>query len=200
MTAKEYIKIVQDKRDMIKEIMIEGMKECDKGCWNGWYELYLDFSAEDLAPDWEYWPDSNSSRYTGDSDVMGVLKIGPRGSWSDWFDDIEDAACMVGLLAEDLIRAARPWLGSEEFIGSKDSDDCIEWDHIETWLTMNPDEPIVKKLLAARADSIDREYEDVYSDWADREIEDLMRSLDQMARDEADQEAYRAAWARGEVW
>lgn len=199
MKAKEYIKIVEDKRDLIAEIMIAGMKECDKACWCGWYELYINLSAEDLNPDWRYWSDPNSSKITG-RDEFCVLTIGPRGSWTDWFDDIENAACMVGLLAEDLIRAARPWLEREEFIGSDDSDDCIEWDHIETWLNMNPDEPIVQQLREALNHSIDCDYDETYNEWADLAIGELMYTLRQMERDEEEQEAERAAWARGEVW
>jgi len=199
MKAKEYIKIVQDKRDMLKEIMIDGMKEWDKGSYEGYYELYIDLSTEDLNPEWEYWPDSNSSRYTGDSDVMSVLKIGPRGSWTDWYADmsIESIAETLDISNKDLISAVRPWLEREGYI---DVDDDIDTDHIILWLDLNPDEEIAKELRDARADSIDRELEDVYSDWADRELEELMRSLREMARDEEEQEAERAAWARGEVW
>lgn len=199
MKAKEYIKIVQDKRDMLKEIMIEGMKEWDKGCYDGYNELYIDLSAEDLNPEWEYWPDSNSCRYTGDSDVMGVLKIGPRGSWTDWYESmsIEAIAEILDIRKDDLISAARPWLEREEYINVGDD---IDTDQIILWLDNHPDELIVQELIDARADSIDRDFEDTYSDWADREIEELMRSLDQMARDEEEQEAERAAWARGDVW
>lgn len=196
MTAKEYIKIVEDKRELLKEIMIAGMKECDKACWDGWYELYINLSAEDLNPDWRYWSDPNSSKITC-RDEFCVLTIGPRGSWTDWFLGIDDAAFNARLSAEALIRAARPWLECEGYI---DSDNDIEWDHIKLWINSNPDEPIVQKLREAHNRAVDCDYDETYNEWADRAIGELMYTLRQMARDEAEQEAERAAWARGEVW
>lgn len=201
MTAKEYIKIVQDKRDMITEIVIKGMKHWDKACnTNAWYELYLDFSAEDLAPDWEFWIDSNSRRYTSDSDVMDIIKLDPAIAWTDWIDSIELAADMIGVSTEDLISAARPWLESEEFIDSDYSDDDIDLSLITLWLDRNPDEPIVQELHKAIDHFIDYDQNDVYYELADRAIDELMRRLQEYARDEEEQEAERAAWARGEVW
>lgn len=196
MKAKEYIKIVEDKRDLLAEIMIAGMKECDKKCWDGWYELYINLSADDLNPDWRYWSDPNSGKICCSNEFC-VLTIGPRGSWTDWFDDIESAAGMLGVLDEDLISAARPWLESEEYI---DSDDEIDISHIALWLQSNPDEPIVQELREALDRSIDCDYEDTYREWADLAIADLIYTLRQMERDEEEQEADRAAWERGEVW
>lgn len=198
MTAKEYIKIVQDKREMLKEIMIDGMKHWDKQRdVDAYYELYIDLSDEDLNPIWCYWIDCNSSKDTSNSDLLDVLKLGPHGSWTEWIDTIDLAADLIGLSADDLITAARPWLESEGYI---DSDDEIDISHIDLWVSGDPDDPITQKLLNAWAESIDRDYNDVYSDRADRAIDELMRRLQEYARDEEEQEAERAAWARGEVW
>lgn len=201
MTAKEYIKIVEDKRELLKEIMIEGMKYWDKACnQNAWYELYIDLSKEDLAPHWDYWIDCDSFEDTSDTDVIDVLKLGPAIAWTDWIDSIELAADMIGVSTETLISAARPWLESVEYIDSDCSDDDIDITEIARWLDDNPDDPTVQALHKALDHYIDNDQNDVYYELADYAINELMRRLQEYARDEEEQEAERAAWARGEVW
>ena len=201
MTAKEYIKIVEDKRELLAEIIIAGAKYWDKGCnQNAWYELYIDVSKEDLAPHWDYWIDCDSFEDTRDSDVIDVVKLGPSLAWTEWIDSIELAADMIGVSRETLISAAWPWLESEEYIDRDWSYDDIDISHITLWIENNPDDPAVQELHEALDHYIDCDRDDVYNDWADSVIDELMRRLQEHARDEEEQETERAAWARGEVW